>query len=386
MSNNETGFKIYGKVISKETGDGIPDLTVKAIDKDLLFDDLLGATKTDNYGRFEIFYDNEDFQELFFDKKPDIYIKIKSQSGNVIYTTKDKVRYGAGKTEEFVIEIENFIQQAVQMEWNVKKSIEIKEKIASNEELMKQLSSLTQGILEKYKVKLDGISYVFEPRVFTMDASEAPEIWLKSRKAMTKTYIEEYDVLNRWSIDISRYNMKCLPTCGPKDPWSLRILEDLRFSDYIKDDPVPVWNEASAIPITLPKPIPSEYLINRIVADEKLLIELSESIFNVLHEQGITFEENEGCVFTPVAFDTPVYAQKVGRAESIEMISGFGPQVIDQPESYAQNAIRIDPFPGIIEFDHYGPIPGLIWDWWWWVGIPAPELLVALDKYREFSY
>jgi hypothetical protein len=28
-------FKIYGKVVEKETGKGIPDLTVKAVDKDL---------------------------------------------------------------------------------------------------------------------------------------------------------------------------------------------------------------------------------------------------------------------------------------------------------------------------------------------------------------
>ena len=35
-------FKIHGKVIEKETGKGIPNLKVKAFDKDLLFDDVLG--------------------------------------------------------------------------------------------------------------------------------------------------------------------------------------------------------------------------------------------------------------------------------------------------------------------------------------------------------
>jgi len=98
-------FKIHGKVIEKETGKGIPNLTVKAIDKDLFFDDLLGAVTTDKNGNFEIRYDKEDFQELFFDKKPDIYIEIKNPEREVIYTTEDKVRYEAGETEKFNIKI-----------------------------------------------------------------------------------------------------------------------------------------------------------------------------------------------------------------------------------------------------------------------------------------
>ena len=98
-------FKIHGKVMEKETGKGIPNLTVKAIDRDLLFDDLLGAVTTDENGNFEIGYDKEDFQELFFDKKPDIYLKIKNLQGEVIHTTEDKVRYEAGETEAFNVKI-----------------------------------------------------------------------------------------------------------------------------------------------------------------------------------------------------------------------------------------------------------------------------------------
>jgi|GEM_PF-1997665 hypothetical protein len=98
-------FKIYGKVVEKETGKGIPDLTVKAVDKDLFFDDLLGAVTTDENGNFEIKYDKEDFLELFFDKKPDVYLKIKNPDGEVIHTTEDKVRYGAGETEEYIVKI-----------------------------------------------------------------------------------------------------------------------------------------------------------------------------------------------------------------------------------------------------------------------------------------
>jgi hypothetical protein len=96
-------FKIFGKVVEKETGEGIPNLTVKAFDKDLLFDDLLGAVTTDKNGNFEIIYDKEDFQKLFFDKKPDLYLKINTPEGELIHITEDKVRYKADRTEEFTV-------------------------------------------------------------------------------------------------------------------------------------------------------------------------------------------------------------------------------------------------------------------------------------------
>ena len=109
-------LKIHGKVVEKETGKGIPDLTVKAIDKDLLFDDLLGAVTTDENGSFEIRYDKEDSQELFLDKKPDIYLQIKNSEGEVIHTTENKVRYEAGETEEFIVRISRSVVERIMEE------------------------------------------------------------------------------------------------------------------------------------------------------------------------------------------------------------------------------------------------------------------------------
>jgi len=97
-------FRIYGKIVEEETGKGVPGLTVKAVDKDLFFDDLLGAVTTDEEGNFEIEYDEEDFRELF-DKKPDIYLKIKNPEGEVIHTTEDAVRFKADRTEEFTVRL-----------------------------------------------------------------------------------------------------------------------------------------------------------------------------------------------------------------------------------------------------------------------------------------
>jgi hypothetical protein len=98
-------FKIFGNVFSDEGGvsKSRSGLTVEALDKDLLYDDRLGATITNDDGYFEIVYSEKDFKELFFEKRPDIYLRIKNKEGKVIYTTQDKVRYGAANTEFFKI-------------------------------------------------------------------------------------------------------------------------------------------------------------------------------------------------------------------------------------------------------------------------------------------
>jgi hypothetical protein len=105
MAEKKKGFKIYGRVIVKETGRGIPNVIVEALDKDLIYDDRLGSVITDKDGNFEILYDREDFQELFFDRKPDIYLRIRRAGGKAICTTEDKVRYKAGKIEAFYVNI-----------------------------------------------------------------------------------------------------------------------------------------------------------------------------------------------------------------------------------------------------------------------------------------
>ena len=105
MKEKPKGFKIFGKVIEKESGEGIPGLTVKAIDRDLLCEGRLGEVTTDEKGNFEIKYDKKDFREIFFDKKPGIHIVIKSPAGESIHTSENKVKYRADRTEEMIIGI-----------------------------------------------------------------------------------------------------------------------------------------------------------------------------------------------------------------------------------------------------------------------------------------
>lgn len=257
----------------------------------------------------------------------------------------------------------------------IERSMKLKKKIAANPELMEKLMEHTEACFKEFKVKLPGMSYVFEPRVFSMDPKEAPEVTNRSRAAML-TAIMESMVVERAgtnmtaAIDMSKYTA-CLPQCGPMDPFSLKILEKIRIRRQLSDDPVPLRT--------------SDQLMRRIVGNRKLIRALSEGIFEILQDNGIKFNRREGCVFTPVVFQAPVYAQKVGTVAKFAEIRGFGPQLYASADLTPEPARRaMKPFPGIIEMQRGGIFPGVIIDRWWWIGIPAPELLESLQIIRKY--
>ena len=97
-------FKIKGIVVEKESGKCLSGLIVKAYDKDLIYDDILGSTETDQDGKFQITYEEKDYQELF-ESKPDIYLEIKSKKAEKIYSSEEKIRFGACDEEDFKVEI-----------------------------------------------------------------------------------------------------------------------------------------------------------------------------------------------------------------------------------------------------------------------------------------
>jgi len=98
-------LKITGRVREAESGIGIPNLVVKAYDKDLLYDDLLGDERTDSAGKFEMLYEEEDFKEIF-EKAPDLYLVIKTPDrSRVLYTSEKSVRCEADAEEHFEVTI-----------------------------------------------------------------------------------------------------------------------------------------------------------------------------------------------------------------------------------------------------------------------------------------
>jgi predicted flap endonuclease-1-like 5' DNA nuclease len=99
-------YQIWGRIVEKESGTGVPNITVKAYDKDLRKDDYLGVTVTDKNGRFTINYSEKDFRDLIvFDRKPELYLTIYDWLGTKIKSTKDKIRYKAKQREGFYIKL-----------------------------------------------------------------------------------------------------------------------------------------------------------------------------------------------------------------------------------------------------------------------------------------
>lgn len=106
-------FVITGLVREKESGIGLPDLIVRAYDKDLLYDDLMGEGRTSCDGSFRIVSNAKDFRD-FFDKRPDIYLRIMVPGpGGVaqreIFNTGHAVRWNAGHLEYILVEIPDSI-------------------------------------------------------------------------------------------------------------------------------------------------------------------------------------------------------------------------------------------------------------------------------------
>lgn len=97
-------WTIWG-IVTDNNNDPVKDLILSLYDKDLIFDDILGTTKTDGKGNFIFRFETKAFRDLF-EKKPDIYIKVMDENGKNLYTSKKAVRLNVGQVEEFNIQIE----------------------------------------------------------------------------------------------------------------------------------------------------------------------------------------------------------------------------------------------------------------------------------------
>ncbi len=73
-------FWVKGTIEASETGLPLVGLIVRAFDKDLLFDDEVGASITDELGRFSIQFTEDDFRD-FAETSPDIYLRVYDSTG-----------------------------------------------------------------------------------------------------------------------------------------------------------------------------------------------------------------------------------------------------------------------------------------------------------------
>jgi len=85
----------------EETGRPLPNLVIRAFDRDLIFDDKLGYTNTDDDGLFEIRFGPDRFRDLF-ESRPDLYLRIYDRTGiHLIHETTDAIRWDASHNEEY---------------------------------------------------------------------------------------------------------------------------------------------------------------------------------------------------------------------------------------------------------------------------------------------
>jgi hypothetical protein len=97
-------YRIAGRITEAETHDGIEGVIVSAFDKDRLRDDFLAEAMTDADGRFAIEYSSGAFAEPL-EGGPDLFVTVKTRSGERIFTTAGAVRFEAGPRQTFQLEI-----------------------------------------------------------------------------------------------------------------------------------------------------------------------------------------------------------------------------------------------------------------------------------------
>ena len=115
--NNQTAavpsdvWLVRGKVVY-ENGEPGRGLTVSLYDKDLVFEDKLGTTVTDEDGHFMLSYRADDFRDLI-EANPDIYVKVLDKERKTLYSSRKSVKCEGGRVEVFNIKVKRKVKDEV---------------------------------------------------------------------------------------------------------------------------------------------------------------------------------------------------------------------------------------------------------------------------------
>lgn len=222
-----------------------------------------------------------------------------------------------------------------------KRSEELQQAIIRNRKLLKDLSDTVAEVMSN-KIELpQNVTYVFVPRVYTR-----PAFWP-----------EVYAMASIWDY---------IPFggAGPMDPQIAIHLEKGRLA--YKADPTPEPAQSSLGPT----PEPSQpSLRESILGNPDLFMPLSEAIAKVLANHNITFNTNETFAFIPVAVKKPIFKGQLPTGIPLNNPHSLPAMMIAEQRMWWR-LYYVEEFD--IEID-----PGTIID-----GIPAPELLVALEQQR----
>jgi hypothetical protein len=103
-------YIIKGK-ITDASGKAIINLNLQAMDSDQEWfedhnDDLLGSSRTGSDGSFKITFDDSAFTDSWVEKKPEIYLIVRNENGQIIYRTERlKIEYNDKANESINIPI-----------------------------------------------------------------------------------------------------------------------------------------------------------------------------------------------------------------------------------------------------------------------------------------
>src|SRR3569623_1021070 len=95
-------YEILGRVVEAQAGKGVPGVVGAAYDKDLGFDVFLGEVLSTVTGDFRIVYDESRFSSPA-DRKPDLYLRVKTLAGQELLSTKASARKNASPREEMQV-------------------------------------------------------------------------------------------------------------------------------------------------------------------------------------------------------------------------------------------------------------------------------------------
>lgn len=93
-------YRVHGLVREAETGRALAGMLVRLYDKDVVLDDFLGETRSDEGGRFELTFTETQFRDVF-ETRPDLYLHVYDPSGRtLLHSSEGQVRFNA-RPEEF---------------------------------------------------------------------------------------------------------------------------------------------------------------------------------------------------------------------------------------------------------------------------------------------
>lgn len=221
------------------------------------------------------------------------------------------------------------------MREKIEDSRELRDRILRDKELLRDLSEKIAEIL-KGKVELgEDEAYTFVPFVYEKPVF-APEIFAGPVRRVGKTELPPWWWPWWW---------KGLPA-----PEILQHLEKYRVTESTAEPDMPLGEQ--------------------ILGNKELLHELSETVSSVLKEHGVAISEDVTYVFSPIVYKKPTFAHEM---------------FMDVTPSQFAATIAADPTPEpaiasaiVLKASESASI-GIVTPI---DGIPAPELLYALDKLR----